>query len=56
MGAGIPILERVPIPAGMLPPDSQVEIDAKVAAGYFSHTAAPDLTKTKGRTWEDINH
>ncbi|KAI9353021.1 GTP cyclohydrolase N terminal-domain-containing protein [Zopfochytrium polystomum] len=57
VGAGIPILERVPIPPDMLPPDSQVEIDAKVAAGYFSHNAAPiDLENTKGRTWDDINH
>jgi hypothetical protein len=40
-----------------LPPDSQVEIDAKIAAGYFSYNAAPvDLNATKGRTWDDINH
>ncbi|KAJ1559309.1 Uracil-regulated protein 1 [Cladochytrium tenue] len=52
VGAGIPIHERVPIPPDMLPPDSQVEIDAKVAAGYFSHNAAPiDLEATRGRTW-----
>jgi len=57
VGSGIPILERVPIPDGMLPPDSQVEIDAKIAAGYFSHSSAPvDLNTTKGRTWDDINH
>ncbi|KAJ3108789.1 Uracil-regulated protein 1 [Physocladia obscura] len=57
VGSGIPILERVPIPADMLPPDSQVEIDAKIASGYFSHSAAPaDLSTTKGRTWDDINH
>ncbi|KAJ3263179.1 Uracil-regulated protein 1 [Chytriomyces hyalinus] len=57
VGSGIPILERVPIPADMLPPDSQVEIDAKVASGYFSHSQAPiDLATTKGRTWDDIHH
>ncbi|KAJ3319724.1 Uracil-regulated protein 1 [Blyttiomyces sp. JEL0837] len=57
VNSGIPIVERVPIPGDMLPPDSQVEIDAKVAAGYFSHAAAPlDLAQTKGRTWDDINH
>ncbi|KAI8807608.1 GTP cyclohydrolase N terminal-domain-containing protein [Cladochytrium replicatum] len=57
IGAGIPILERVPIPDHYLPPDSKVEIDAKIAAGYFSNTSAPiNLTDTKGRTWDDINH
>ncbi|KAI9346232.1 GTP cyclohydrolase N terminal-domain-containing protein [Obelidium mucronatum] len=57
VGSGIPILERVPIPADMLPPDSQVEIDAKIASGYFSHTPAPkDLATTKGRTWDDVLH
>ncbi|KAI9208445.1 GTP cyclohydrolase N terminal-domain-containing protein [Polychytrium aggregatum] len=55
--SGIPILERVPIPEGMLPPDSQVEINAKIAAGYFSKTTvATDLEDTKGRNWEDIQH
>jgi GTP cyclohydrolase II len=52
VGAGIPILERIPIPDDMLPPDSQVEIDAKIASGYFSAVKTPiDLEKTKGRTW-----
>jgi hypothetical protein len=51
--SGIEIIERVPIKEGMLPPDSQVEIDAKVAAGYFSHNqTAVDLDKSKGRVWE----
>ncbi|KAJ3111649.1 hypothetical protein HDU96_005485 [Phlyctochytrium bullatum] len=59
VGSGIPILTRVPIPEERLPPDSQVEIDAKIASGYFSNTkpaAALDLANTKGRTWDDINH
>ncbi|KAH6585439.1 hypothetical protein BASA61_006786 [Batrachochytrium salamandrivorans] len=59
VGSGIPILERVEIPPGMLPPDSQVEIDAKIAAGYFSSSkvaAAMDLSHVKGRTWDDISH
>ena len=52
VGAGIPILERVPIPADMLPPDSKVEIDAKIAAGYFTTDQVPiNLEDTKGRTW-----
>ncbi|KAJ3120470.1 hypothetical protein HK100_012785 [Physocladia obscura] len=46
VGSGIPILERVPIPADMLPPDSQVEIDAKIASGYFSYAAAPEMDGT----------
>ncbi len=50
----------------MLPPDSQVEIDAKIAAGYFSATSAapPNLDNVKGRlvsmtnlrTWDDLLH
>ncbi|KAJ3053938.1 Uracil-regulated protein 1 [Rhizophlyctis rosea] len=57
VGAGIPILERVPIPADMLPPDSKVEIDAKIAAGYFTTDQVPiNLEDTKGRTWDDIQH
>lgn len=31
---GIPITERVEIPAEMIPEDSRVEIDAKIHAGY----------------------
>ena len=48
---GIEIVERVPIPPGLIPDDASVEIDAKKAAGYFSdHTAgAEDPTPTKGR-------
>ncbi|KAJ3321071.1 Uracil-regulated protein 1 [Boothiomyces sp. JEL0866] len=61
VGSGISILDRVEIPPDMLPPDSQVEIDAKIASGYFSATSAktaepPNLENIKGRTWDDINH
>ncbi|KAI8928607.1 GTP cyclohydrolase N terminal-domain-containing protein [Entophlyctis helioformis] len=61
VGSGIPILERVEIPPGRLPPDSQVEIDAKIASGYFSATKVVppgglDLSSTVGRNWEDIVH
>lgn len=31
---GIPIYERIPIPDELIPEDSQVEIDAKIHAGY----------------------
>ena len=33
---GIQIDERVPLPDGMIPPDARVEIEAKIAAGYFA--------------------
>lgn len=59
VNSGIPILERIPIPDGLLPPDSKVEIDAKIADGYFSKGPIPDsqaLEQTKGRNWDDIQH
>jgi GTP cyclohydrolase II len=52
VGAGITVGERVPIPEALVPPDARVEMDAKLAAGYFTEGAAPDpseLTKPKGR-------
>jgi GTP cyclohydrolase II len=50
--SGIEIGERVNIPEGLIPADAQVEIDAKIAAGYFSPGRTPDgeeLKKTRGR-------
>ncbi len=35
VGSGIAVGERVRIPAELVPPDAHVEIDAKLAAGYF---------------------
>ncbi|KAG0323055.1 Uracil-regulated protein 1 [Dissophora globulifera] len=55
--AGIKILERVPIPDEMIPPDSKVEMDAKIAAGYFTTGAIPrdeDLCRTVGRGWDEF--
>lgn len=49
---GIEIAERVPIPAELIPPDAQVEMDAKRAAGYFAGddtAAADDPRIAKGR-------
>jgi hypothetical protein len=43
-------------PTPQIPPDSRVEIDAKIAAGYFSTTSVTDLSKTAGRLWEDLQH
>jgi GTP cyclohydrolase II len=52
--AGIAVLERVPIPPELVPPDAQVEIEAKKAAGYFSAEAvAVDPTGVVGRDLED---
>jgi GTP cyclohydrolase II len=50
--SGIAIGERVNIPDELIPPDAQVEIDAKIAAGYFTPGHVPDadeLKKTRGR-------
>lgn len=57
--SGIEIRERVAIPAECIPPDSQVEIEAKIADGYFTPGIVPTaeaLEKTRGRTWDDIQH
>ena len=57
--SGIPIIERVPIPDELIPEDSRVEIDAKIASGYFTTGQVMDdnqLAEVKGRDWEDIEH
>ena len=57
--SGIPIIKRYDIPDHLIPPDSRVEIDAKIAAGYFSsgkQVTEADLVKTVGRTWEETEH
>lgn len=53
VSSGIPIYKRYEIPEELIPPDSRVEIDAKIAAGYYSTTQVTDLSKTAGRLWED---
>jgi len=53
VAAGIEVGARIPIPDGLVPADARVEIDAKVAAGYFSDDAVPDgaaLASAKGRS------
>jgi len=43
----------------LIPMDSRVEIDAKIAAGYFTsgkQIAEQDLSKTVGRAWEEADH
>jgi GTP cyclohydrolase II len=54
-GSGIEVVERVPIPEELVPPDAQVEIEAKKAAGYYTPEGGPDgasLDQVKGRDLE----
>ena len=54
---GIEITERVEIPDELVPDDAKVEMEAKMAAGYFTVGEVPDeerLKETKGRTLEDV--
>jgi GTP cyclohydrolase II len=56
VGAGIDIVERVNIPDELIPADARVEIDAKMAAGYFTPGPVPnreELRKSKGRSLDD---
>lgn len=53
--SGIDIVRRVPIPDALVPPDARVELDAKMAAGYFTEGTVPDgneLAKAKGRDFD----
>jgi len=50
--SGIEIGERVNIPDALIPADARVEMDAKVAAGYFTPGPVPtaeELKQAKGR-------
>ncbi|MBK6471399.1 MAG: GTP cyclohydrolase II [Betaproteobacteria bacterium] len=54
-GSGIEVGERVKIPDALIPADAKVEMEAKVAAGYFTDGAVPsatDLAQVKGRALE----
>ncbi|HEX2134511.1 MAG TPA: hypothetical protein VHG30_01200, partial [Microvirga sp.] len=54
-GSGIEVVERVPIPEELVPPDAHVEIEAKKAAGYYTPDGSPDartLDQVKGRDLE----
>jgi GTP cyclohydrolase II len=51
-GSGIEVGERVKIPDALVPADARVEIEAKIAAGYFTTGAVPseaDLAAVRGR-------
>ncbi|KAF5342722.1 hypothetical protein D9758_015866 [Tetrapyrgos nigripes] len=59
VGSGIEIRKRYDLPEHLIPPDSRVEIDAKIASGYFSSgkvVTEGDLKKTVGRAWEEADH
>jgi GTP cyclohydrolase II len=49
--SGIEVVERVPIPDDLIPADARVEMDAKIAAGYYAEKApdAAELAVAKGR-------
>ncbi len=54
-GSGIEVGERVKIPAALVPADARVEIEAKIAAGYFADGHVPtteQLSQVKGRGLE----
>lgn len=55
--AGIEVGERVRIPDALIPADARVEMDAKMAAGYFTADGKPpgldELAKAKGRGLAD---
>ena len=54
-GSGIEVGERIKIPDELVPADAKVEMEAKIAAGYFTDGAVPtqaDLAGTKGRGLE----
>lgn len=52
---GIEIVERIPIPDDLVPPDAHVEIAAKKAAGYYSPEPPQpqDLVNSVGRPLEN---
>jgi GTP cyclohydrolase II len=54
--AGIKVKERIPLPEGRIPADAQVEIAAKMAAGYFASDEVKDKSKKakiRGRGLKD---
>jgi hypothetical protein len=55
--SGITIGERVRIPRELVPKDARVEMDAKVAAGYYTDSVIPsplELATVTGRSLEPV--
>ena len=47
------MVDRIPTPDGLVPPEAQVEIEAKKAAGYYTpEPSKPEDLKTSGRPLE----
>src|SRR5882757_5379820 len=44
-GSGIEVRERVKIPDALVPADARVEMEAKLAAGYFTDGVVPDAAR-----------
>jgi GTP cyclohydrolase II len=56
VGSGIEVVNRCQIPEELVPPDAQVEIEAKKAAGYFTDGEIKDpskLQEVQGRKLEE---
>jgi len=53
-GSGIEVLERIPIPDGLVPADAQVEIQAKMAAGYYTDPNALKVSPPSGVRGRDL--
>jgi GTP cyclohydrolase II len=54
-GSGIEVGERVAIPDSLIPADAKVEMEAKIAAGYFTEGLVPtadELARVQGRALE----
>jgi GTP cyclohydrolase II len=51
---GVEIGERVPIPDWLVPEDASVEMEAKKAAGYFTHEGAPTKKKLRSTVGRDL--
>jgi GTP cyclohydrolase II len=54
VSGGVEIGERVPIPAGLVPEDASVEMEAKKAAGYFSSEGPPSAKKLRSVVGRDL--
>jgi GTP cyclohydrolase II len=53
-GSGIEVGERVKIPDALVPADARVEIEAKIAAGYFTDGVVPDAQRLAGVRGRDL--
>jgi GTP cyclohydrolase II len=54
-GSGIEVGERVALPDALIPADAKVEMEAKIAAGYFTQGLVPtadELARVQGRGLE----